>query len=333
MGQKSSEVRRLIVVDALNGVKYRQIAEKYNISLAGIHKIVKKYKTDGNVERKLGSGRARKTTPQADRSIHRLALNNPSISSKSIVAELNLNVSRYTVINRLKEKGIKSLIRLKKPLLRKQNIRKRLDFAKKYVNMPLSYWKKVIWTDESKFELKNQKRRQRAWIPNGKRLQSKYTQATVKHGGGSLLVWGCFSWKGVGKIVKIDGKMTGESYVNILQQNLGPSVKKMKLGRYVFQQDNDPKHTCKVAKAYFEKKGFEMLDWPPQSPDLNPIEHLWMILDDNIPIHTRRNIPEFWEGVKQAWEDMPMVTMQNLVESMPRRLQKVIENKGGHTKY
>lgn len=333
MGQKSNEIRQLIVNEVQNGVKYREIASKFDISLAGIHKIMKKFKTQKTVERKKGSGKSRKTTPQEDRSIRRIALNNPLISSQSIVSELNLSVSRHTVINRLNEFNIRSSFRLKKPLLRRQNIIKRLEFAKKYVNMPLSFWKRVIWTDESKFELKNQKRRKRTWIPKGKQLQSKYTQATVKHGGGSLLVWGCFSWKGVGKIVKIDGIMTGQTYVNILQENLGPSVRKMKMGRYIFQQDNDPKHTSKVAKAYFEKRGFEMLEWPPQSPDLNPIEHLWMILDDRIPIHTRSNMAQFWEGVQEAWDNIPIDTSHNLVESMPRRLQKVIENKGGHTKY
>lgn len=199
--------------------------------------------------------------------------------------------------------------------------------------MPKTFWDKVIWSDESKFELKNEKRRKRVWCEPSQRLKSKNLTHTVKHGGGSLMVWGCFSSLGVGRLVKIDSKMTGEHYVNILRENLNSSAEEMCLGDFIFQQDNDPKHTSKVAKNYFRDNNIEQLDWPPQSPDLNPIEHLWTILDDKISIESRTNIPAFWDKMQAEWRAIPKNIMQNLSASMPNRLREVITNKGGATKY
>lgn len=287
----------------------------------------------GTVERKFGSGRPRKTSVHTDRIIPRLARSDPDKSCRVIKEDLNLDVTSRTVSNRLRETGLHSFFKKKKPLLRKVNIKKRLDFARKYASRPVDFWKKIVWTDESKFELKNTKRRQRTRCLESERLKPRFTQATVKHGGGSLLVWGCFSWRRVGNIVKIDGKMTGESYVKILEENLKPSLRKMNMSGYIFQQDNDPKHTSKTAKRYFQMKKMKMLEWPPQSPDLNPIEHLWTILDEKIPMDSRKNLNDFWQGIQTARDAIPQQVLHNLVESMPKRLMAVIENHGGHTKY
>ncbi len=102
---------------------------------------------------------------------------------------------------------------------------------------------------------------------------------------------------------------------------------------YIFQQDNDPKHTAKVNKAYLVNKKVNTFDWPSQSPDLNPIENLWSILDYRCRERVANTPTELFELLQTAWNDLPISTLQDLVASMPRRCQAVIDSKGFMTKY
>lgn len=147
------------------------------------------------------------------------------------------------------------------------------------------------------------------------------------------MIWGCFCAKGVGELVLVDGKMTETDYTQILNSNLKKSVQKVGLvGRYTFQQDNDPKHTSKVAKNFFEKSKIKLLKRPSQSPDLNPIENLWSQLDAKIPCSKRTNKEVFFRELKKVWDDIDEDITSKFVQSMPRRLEAVIKAKGGATK-
>lgn len=210
----------------------------------------------------------------------------------------------------------------------------RKEFAKQYKIQPSDFWHKVIFSDESKFELMNNRRRQYVWRKKGDGYKIENLKPTIKHGGGSILVWGCFSYKGIGNLVFIDDKLTGIKYVDILKQNLLQSAIKFGIeSEFVFQQDNDPKHKSKVATKNFEENKICVLPWPANSPDLNPIEHLWDEIDRKVPSSSRKNKTMFKAAIEDAWNNIPLEFLQKLVNSVPTRLESVWKASGGHTRY
>ena len=132
-----------------------------------------------------------------------------------------------------------------------------------------------MWSDETKVELFGHNQQRYVWRYKNTAHDEKNIVPRVKHGGGSLMFWGCMSSAGTGALIRVDGRMNAAHYQEILEQGLLPSVKKLKLKRgWIQQQDNDPKHTAKSTEGWFTKNNIKVLPWPSQSPDLNVIENL-----------------------------------------------------------
>ena len=141
----------------------------------------------------------------------------------------------------------------------------------------------------------------------------------------------------MGHACKIDGKMDADLYVKILEDKLQFSLNDWDktLAEVVFQQNNDPKHISKKAKTWFNNHHFEVMNWPAQFPDLNPIEHLWSHLKRKLATNPElpKGITELWERVEKEWEAIDRSVCQDLIRSMPRRVEAVLKAKGGYTKY
>jgi transposase len=218
------------------------------------------------------------------------------------------------------------------PWISQRNRLRRLEWCHEHEDWTIQQWRKVLWSDESPFELRC-KRRFRVWRRPSERFDPKNCKGTVKHDK-KIMVWGCFSAHGVGKLHRIKGILDQHGYHSILQRQMKESVQQLfPENDCTFQHDNDPKHTAKLNKRYLENCGIPTLAWPSQSPDLNPIENLWAIVDQRVKDRAPKNEDKLFELLTEAWQALDAETLTKLADSMPERIQAVIARNGWPTKY
>ncbi|KAL1914156.1 uncharacterized protein VTP21DRAFT_10809 [Calcarisporiella thermophila] len=176
--------------------------------------------------------------------------------------EYQIEVSTDTVRRTLQRYGLSARVKKRKPLLSKKHRKQRMEFAKKHLDWTVEQWKTVVWSDESKFTLYRNTGREYCYRRKGEPLRNRHVKPTIKHGGRSLLVWGCITEYGVGNLCKIDGGLNALLYCSILQKDfLGTfDYYGMDRSKYIFQQDNDPKHTARTTKAWLKNSKVQVLE-------------------------------------------------------------------------
>jgi transposase len=325
------------------GTTTAQVARNFKCHPKAIRELKKKFISTGSVKDRPRSGRPRKTSSREDRRIKFTSLNNRKLTAKAMALKQDSSftknrVSVSLIKRRLKAAGLPARVARKKPLLSEANIMRRYEWAKDHLNWTTEDWKKVLFSDESPFTLFQtggkiyvRRRADEAYLP-------QCLNPTVKHGGGSINIWSIFSYWGQGPVKRIQGIMDGAMYREILKHYMAPYLKKIKTKHceeVIFQQDNDPKHRSKKVQNYLSNQKFTVLDWPSQSPDINPIENAWRHLKREIFNREikAKNLDHLFEIVKEEWEKIPLSFFQNLIESMSDRVKAVYKNKGGHTNY
>jgi len=160
----------------------------------------------------------------------------------------------------------------------------------------------------------------------------------LQGGGFNVMFWGCFSKMGLGPLLALEGSQNQHTYRKLLQEHVIPEIKSREEEcgcSVLFMQDNAPCHKAKLIIDYFEENHIETLNWPPQSPDLNPIENLWnwikRKLESEFPFPTTRE--QLIGYVMEIWDKIPEKIVETLCESVPRRLSEVLRMKGRPTKY
>jgi len=318
------------------GYSSRAIAEKLNISYSTVNYSLRRFNMSDSHENMPRSGRPKATTTKIDREIVVLMEKSNECNAVDIaerLAELNaVYISPKTVRRRLHEAGLHGRSILKKPLLTKRHIKARYKFGLQHQSWTVTDWKRVLFSDETKMNRRGSDGKVWTWRRPSEPLKAKHVKQTIKHDD-SVMLWGCFNSTGVGELHVIEGIMNSNIYIRILSDHMIPFSRRLFQNDFIFQQDNDPKHKAKKVLAYLASRDIVLLDWPSQSPDLNPIENLWHKLKTLVNAEKINKKADLVGGIKRCWESIGGDYCRSLVESMPRRMDELVRNKGQWTHY
>ncbi len=182
--------------------------------------------------------------------------------------EAGVSASRVTTLRHLQEKSYQ-------PLLKQKHHQKHLTWAKEKQNWTVAQWSKVLFSDESKFSISFVNQGPRVWRKRGEAQNPCCLKSSVKFPQ-SVMIWAAMSSAGVGPLCFLKSTVNAAIYQDILEHFMLPSADKLYGDAdFIFQQDLAPAHTAKGTKSWFNDHGVTVLDWPANSPDLNPKENLW----------------------------------------------------------
>lgn len=332
-----------IVGARMTGASITKVAEVFGFSRATISRTMTQFEKQGKTSNnRTKCGRPSKLSGRDRRTLNRIIKKNRRSTATKVRAELNQHlsneVSTKTVRRELHNGGYHGRAAIRKPLLSSVNIQKRMLWCKDHKTWSPDQWRRVIFSDESSFSLFPTSGRVYVWRQPKEAFNPDCLLPTVKHGGGSVMVWAAISRDSLGPIVALHGRINSKDYLNILGDQVHPMCQTLfPEGDAIFQDDNAPIHTARIVKNWHEEHDSELehMNWPPQSPDLNIIEHLWCTLEQQV----RNRYPppscldELEKVLMEEWLKIPIEQVKKLYDSIPRRIEAVLKAKGGPTPY
>lgn len=275
-------------------------------------------------------GKRAKITNRQKHCIHQLATRE-GISTTKIIDRLDLPIKQRQVAYVLKQSGHFRFAKMMKlPALDPRHITKRLQWARKHHTWTTE-WTNVVFSDEKKFNLDGPDGFASYWHDLRQEPKSTYSR---NFGGGSLMFWAAFSMHGKTPMMKISGRMNSKKYTELQEDSLIPFADEHHEEDLIFQQDNAAIHVSRESKSWFEGKGIDLLEWPARSPDLNPIENLWGIVAREVYKNGKQygTVQALEVGIRNAWREVRIETLETLVNSMPNRLFNLVKNGGKQLK-
>src|SRR5438128_6673608 len=291
------------------------------IPIQTIYYNLRKLEKTGTTMHKKGAGRPLIITAYASRTIGQYVRRNPTISLRTLVTKISRNgvdVSRETVRRHMHNSGYQKNVPKATPMLTETHKAKRVEWAQKHLN---DDWTRTLFTDETAFQLF--RNTVKHWY-KGPRPTRPIPKDRTK-----IFAWGGFCIRGKTSLFCFRNIMNVNFYVDILQShNNKQEINKLFRNNWCFQQDNDPKHTSHVARAFLNENFLEVMDWPSNSPDLSPIENLWAIVKRNVEMRMPKNLSELEQYMAEEWDRIPNSDLINCIRSMRWRCEMIIENNG-----
>jgi transposase len=208
-----------------------------------------------------------------------------------------------------------------------------LEFATRWLNEDLG---NVIWSDETSVASHPNNRKVQVWT----NLGEVPIQVKMHSGGNAVMFWGCMSMHGTGPLQSILGFMNGDIYKEILSESVFPELAAGRAvgdiaGPWRFMQDNAPCHKRRDVMELLEANEANVIDWPPYSPDLNPIEHVWHWIKHEMEVEypVPNSAEEIESNVMEIWRSITPDMCANWCYNYNKRLEAVVLARGGYTKY
>ena len=320
------------------------ITGQTNIAKRTVQRWVSKFRQNPDSEivlHKSKPGRPRRTVPRTLNIFKRQVDADPTLTARQI-KEINPlllgKVGVRTIQRRLKlDLGYRRTVAKKRPAITAKQKDKRLKFALENLKKYKKKWRKTLFSDESSFVVCGNSPK---WVrrrPGSDRYDPKFINPTVKQPQ-KLMIWGCISYSGPGSLVFLPKNTTMNSvrYRQLLRNNLKESLRKCKIAKKdaVFQQDGATPHTAKIIGTYLDSINISYIKpWPGNSPDLNPIEHVWSHMKMELQNRDTSSIPKLEAEIWDIWQHLDRNYIKDLIDSVPNRLQEVIDCNGRATSY
>ncbi|GFX76466.1 transposable element Tcb1 transposase [Trichonephila clavipes] len=286
-------MRGRIIGNIEEGRKITDVARKFDIAHSVVSRLWKSFKTTGMCSRRHGGGRVRSTTPAEDRYIVLSAKRNRRATAQQVanqfLAASGKQISRKTVAGRLRGGGLHTRRPVVCVPLTRQHRTARLQWCREHHNWTEQYWACVLFSDESRFSLSSDCRRQLIWRKSGTAYRPENIQENDRYPTCSIMVWAGIMINGRTRLhVVANGTMTGQRYID---EVLLPHVRLFRgvVGdKFVFMDDNATCHRTLAVQDCLDSEGIQRLVWPARSPDLNTIESVWDALGRQV---AGRNYP------------------------------------------
>ena len=322
------------------GVSQSDVGRHFAVHRSVIHRAWQRFQATGQYSARPRSGRPRATTRREDQYVVLSARRQRFVTARRLQTDLQTatgtRVSTQTVRNRLHQAGLQARRPAQRVPLNQRQRQTRLNWGRQHGHWRLNKWRRVVFTDESRFSLDFNDGRQQVWRQPGERFAACTVAEHDRYGGGSLMVWGGI-WAGgrTDLVVFRRGALNANRYLTeVIRPHVIPQMRRLG-GGYLFMDDNAPCHRAHVIRNELNNNNIARLDWPARSPDLNPIEQAWDMLGRAVygmPAHPQ-TLDELEAALEGEWRAIPQNRLDRLIASMPRRINACIHACGGHTRY
>lgn len=319
------------------GLSYRDIVARVHRSLDTVVRCCQAWLQEGQMQRARGTGRVRRTTELQERRLRLLALRDRFFTTRAIAnqwfAEHGRIVGMRAVYRRIRSFGL-FLFRPHWVLpLTREHRNNRPEWCTERLAWDQE-WNTVVFSDESRFCLAMHDGRARVRRRRGERRVPQFFVERHVHRTVGIMVWGAIAYGSRSPLVFIRGNMTAQRYIQeIVEPHLLPYLRT--LPNPTFQQDNARPHVARVTLDYFEHAEINLLPWPPRSPDLSPIEHVWDMMGRRLNNLQQppQTLAALRHEVKVARNEIPQEAINHLIRSMPRRINECVRHRGASTHY